>query len=129
MENTIGVGILGELAVRKELHRQGYAVYIPQCDNAQVDMIVEFKRGGFSRVQVKTVTKLRTSTSLEVKLQKHKYSGRVDCVAVYYPPEDIIAFVPYTNQDSIYLALKMAKNNQQDGRKWFYAYTEFPEYE
>jgi hypothetical protein len=129
LENTVSVGTLGELAVRKELHRQGYAVYIPQCDNAQVDMVVEFKKGGFSRVQVKTVTKLKTSTSIQVNLQKYKYSGRVDCVAVYYPPEDIIAFVPYTNQDSVHLALKNAKNNQRLGRHWFYAYSDFPESE
>ena len=129
MGDTIGIGTLGELATRKILHAQGYAVYIPQCDNAQVDMVVELKRGGFSRVQVKTVTKLKTSTSIEVKLQKHKYTDRVDVLAVYYPPEDIIAFIPYTNQDSIHLALKNAKNNQSKGRHWFYAYSEFPEFE
>jgi|TARA_R100001530_G_C4312791_1_gene153506 hypothetical protein len=129
LENTTGIGLLGELAVRKELHRQGFNVYIPQCDNDQVDMIVENKHGAFHKVNVKTATKMTTSTSIEVKLHKHRHSGRVDVLAIYYIPEDIIAFIPYMDQSTINLALRNAKNNQQDGRNWFWAYTEYPEFE
>ena len=92
-------------------------------------MVVENKHGDFHRVNVKTVTKMKTSTSIEIKLHKHRHSGRVDVLAIYYIPEDIIAFIPYMDQSTINLALRNAKNNQQDGRNWFWAYTEFPEFE
>ena len=131
LRNSVGVGSLGELAVRKELHKQGYNVYIPQCDNDGVDMVVEHrKHNTFKRVNVKTITKLKTSTSIEVRMAKHVGSGRVDCIAAYYMPEDVIAFIPYDNKaEYLNLALRNAKNNQNKRRLWFWAYTEFPEYE
>jgi len=131
LRNSVGVGSLGELAVRKELHKQGYNVYIPQCDNDGVDMVVEHrKHNTFKRVNVKTITKLKTSTSIEVRMAKHVGSGRVDCIAAYYMPEDVIAFIPYDNKaEYLNLALRNAKNNQNKRRLWFWAYPEFPEYE
>ena len=131
LRNSVGVGSLGELAVRKELHKQGYNVYIPQCDNDGVDMVVEHrKHNTFKRVNVKTITKLKTSTSIEVRMAKHVGSGRVDCIAAYYMPEDVIAFIPYDNKaEYLNLALRNAKNNQNKRRLWFWAHTEFPEYE
>tara|TARA_R100000687_G_scaffold75368_1_gene66772 strand:- start:312 stop:722 length:411 start_codon:yes stop_codon:yes gene_type:complete len=131
LRNSVGVGSLGELAVRKELHKQGYNVYIPQCDNDGVDMVVEHrKHNTFKRVNVKTITKLKTSTSIEVRMTRHVRSGRVDCIAAYYMPEDVIAFIPYDDKtDCFNLALRNAKNNQNKHRLWFWAYTEFPEYE
>ena len=131
LRNSVGIGSLGELAVRKELHKQGYNVYIPQCDNDGVDMVVEHrKHNTFKRVNVKTITKLKTSTSIEVRMAKHVGSGRVDCIAAYYMPEDVIAFIPYDNKaEYLNLALRNAKNNQNKRRLWFWAYTEFPEYE
>ena len=131
LRNSVGVGSLGELAVRKELHKQGYNVYIPQCDNDGVDMVVEHrKHNTFKRVNVKTITRLKTSTSIEVRMAKHVGSGRVDCIAAYYMPEDVIAFIPYDNKaEYLNLALRNAKNNQNKRRLWFWAYTEFPEYE
>ena len=131
LRNSVGVGSLGELAVRKELHKQGYNVYIPQCDNDGVDMVVEHRKHNiFKRVNVKTITKLKTSTSIEVRMTKHIGSGRVDCIAAYYMPEDVIAFIPYDNKaEYLNLALRNAKNNQNKRRLWFWAYTEFPEYE
>lgn len=127
--NSTAVGTLGELAVQKELHRQGYNVYTPLCDVDQVDMIVETSRGDFQRLNVKTCSKLKTSTSMEIRLSKHANSNRVDCIAVYYIPEDIIAFIPYENQSSINLALRNAKNNQNKNRLWFWALTDYPEFE
>ena len=131
LRNSVGVGSLGELAVRKELHKQGYNVYIPQCDNDGVDMVVEHrKHNTFKRVNVKIVTKLKTSTSIEIRMTRHVGSGRVDTIAAYYMPEDVIAFIPYDNKsECLSLALRNAKNNQNKHRLWFWAHTEFPEYE
>ena len=130
MKNTTDVGVLGELAVRKALVKQGYGgkVYLPESDTAQVDLIVEMTNGQFSRVQVKTVYKLKTTTSIEIKLDKYINTGRVDVVAIYFEPKDIIAFVPYDNQKTLNLALTTGKNNQRKGRKWFYQYERFPEF-
>ena len=131
LRNPAGSGHLGELAVRKELHRQGYNVYIPQCDNDGVDIVVEDQNHDkFTRVNVKTVTKLKTSTSIEVRMTRHVGTGRVDCIALYYAPEDSIAFIPYNNKmEFLNVALRNAKNNQQKDRVWFWAYRDFPEYE
>jgi len=123
------IGMLGELSVRKELHKQGYNVYVPICDTSQVDLIVEQDNGTFSKVNVKTVSKFTTRTSIQINCRKHVNTDRVDCIAVYWPPDDIVAFVPYTNQERITLALKTAKNNQKQGRNWFWSYTDFPEFE
>jgi len=123
-----GKGRMGELAVRKSLIAQGYKVYIPEVDNEQVDLIVEQDNGQFRRVQVKTVSKEKTGTSIEVNMTKYQKTGRVDVVAVYYAPKDMIAYVPYENQNSINLALTTGKNNQRKGRNWFYEYERFPEF-
>ncbi len=131
MRNSVGVGTLGELAVQKELHRQGYNVYVPLCDNDGVDLIVEDQNHNkFTKVNVKTISKLTTRSSIEIKMNKHIDTGRVDCIAVYFIPDDKIAFIPYDDKkDRFNIALKQAKNNQSKNRLWFYAYTEFPEYE
>ena len=113
MRNSVGVGTLGELAVQKELHRQGYNVYVPLCDNDGVDLIVEDQNHNkFTKVNVKTISKLTTRSSIEIKMNKHIDTGRVD-----------------DKKDRFNIALKQAKNNQSKNRLWFYAYTEFPEYE
>jgi len=126
---THGKGRIGELAVRKSLLQQGYdKVYIPDVDTEQVDLIVEQDNGQFRRVQVKTVLKKKTSTSLEVNMLKYKNTGRVDVVAIYYAPKDMIAYVPYEDQHSINLALTTGKNNQRKGRLWFYQFERFPEF-
>tara|TARA_R110000744_G_scaffold181079_3_gene300132 strand:+ start:10012 stop:10428 length:417 start_codon:yes stop_codon:yes gene_type:complete len=131
VRNSMGVGYYGELAVRKELHKQGYNVYLPQCDNDGVDLVVEHKNHDkFIRVNVKTFTKLKTNTSIELRMTKHVGTGRVQCVAVYYEPKDIIAFIPYNDKsDCLSIALGNAKNNQQKTRTWFWAYSNFPEFE
>ena len=128
MQTTNEKGTVGELAVRKDLLQQGYQVYLPECDTKQVDMIVEMSHGAFKRVQVKTIDRAKTTTSIEVRLAKHMNTNRVDVVAVYYKPKDIIAYVPYENEITIHLALTTAKNNQKTKRKWFYQYERFPEF-
>ena len=121
-------GTIGELAVRQELLRQGYNVYLPEVDIDHVDLIVELHNGAFQRVQVKTVTKPTTKTAIQVRCVKYVNSGRVDVVAVYYMPMDKCAFVPYNNEKMLSLALQTAKNNQSSKRVWFYQYEEYPEF-
>jgi len=122
------IGTIGELAVRQELIKQGYNVYIPEVDVSQVDLIVELENGSFQRVQVKTLTKPTTDTAIQIRCVKYVNSGRVDVVAVYYSPQDKCAFVPYNNEKMLSLALTTAKNNQTHKRKWFYQYERYPEF-
>ena len=81
----------------------------------------------FSRVQIKTVFRANRKTSIEVKLKKYS-TDSIDVLAIYYVPEDICAFVPYSNQDSIILAVSAAKNNQKHNRDWIWQYQEFPDF-
>ena len=124
---SINRGKIGELHCRKILLEAGYRVYLPEVDANQVDMVVEMANGAFKRVQVKTVTSLKTSTSIEIRLTKHVNTNRVDVMAIYYEPKGI-AFVPYNNEKVINLALATAKNNQSSKRKWFYQFERFPEF-
>ena len=120
--------MVGELAVRKNLLFTGYMVYLPECDANQVDLVVEMENGAFKRVQVKTGYRTNRTTSIEIRCAKHRNTNRVDVIAVYYVPKDIIAYVPYNNELTINLALTTAKNNQRSKRKWFYQYERFPEF-
>jgi len=121
-------GRIGELAIRQDLLSQGYNIYLPEVDVTQVDMIVETKIFAIKRVQIKCVTKLRRGTAIEVDTTKYKDTNRVDVVAIYYEPKNIIAYVPYENTHAISLALSTGKNNQTKGRKWFYSYEYFPDF-
>jgi len=126
--HTTHKGRIGELAVYQDLLTQGYHVYAPLVDTEQVDLVVETTSGLMKRVQIKTVMELKRGTSIEVNLTKYKNTNRVDVVAVYYLPKNIIAYVPYDNSHALSLALNTGKNNQIKGRKWFYSYELFPEF-
>ena len=126
--HSINKGKVGELAVRKALLKAGYNTYLPECDTAQVDLIVETANGHMKRVQIKSVSRANKRTAIEVNTTKYKDSGRVDVIAVYYAPKDIIAYVPYENTHAITLAMSTGKNNQRHNRKWFYSYERFPEF-
>lgn len=116
-------GWIGESVVARNLIEKGFGVYVPLVDDSGIDMVVDTGKN-LKRVQVKT--RISTaSTSVEVKVGKHKNSN-IDVIAIYYAPKDIIAYYPYNNEDSVYLALSTAKNNQESGRSWFYRYMEFP---
>mgnify|MGYP003127379464 FL=1 len=128
MKHSSDIGKMGELAVRKELIKQGYKVYIPESDTEQVDLIVELENKTYKRVQVKTISKPNKATAVEIRLLKYVNTNRVDIIAIYLVEKDIIAFVPYTNQKSLNLALTTAKNNQKKERKWFYQFARFPEF-
>tara|TARA_Y100000593_G_C4284872_1_gene324849 strand:+ start:749 stop:1138 length:390 start_codon:yes stop_codon:yes gene_type:complete len=128
VKHSSDIGKMGELAVRKELIKQGYKVYIPESDTEQVDLIVELENKTYKRVQVKTISKPNKATAVEIRLLKYVNTNRVDIIAIYLVEKDIIAFVPYTNQKSLNLALTTAKNNQKKERKWFYQFARFPEF-
>ncbi len=127
--STNSIGLIGELKTYQTLIMQGYAskIYKPISDEHHVDLIVECNQNKFDRVQIKTVTKMNTATSIEVKMGKYTKSDRVDVVAVYFAPKDAVAFVPYKNTNSITLALTTAKNNQGN-RNWFWQYERYPEF-
>ena len=126
--HSINKGKIGELAVYKDLIEQGYNIYTPVVDSDQVDLVVELKNGAMHKVQVKTVTELKRGTAVSVDLTKYKDKNRIDVVAVYYLPKNIVAYVPYDNSHALSLALSTGKNNQTKGRKWFYSYDRYPEF-
>jgi|TARA_R100000501_G_C2541821_1_gene60244 hypothetical protein len=124
--HSISKGKIGELAIRKDLIEAGYNIYLPECDSAQVDLVVELESGLMKRVQIKSVYSDRAKTSIEVNTKKYVNTGRVDIIAVYY--DEMIAYVPYDNQKTLQLAISTAKNGQTKDRHWFYGYKRFPEY-
>jgi hypothetical protein len=121
-------GAIGELAVKKYLTQANYPIYETLVDDDHIDFLVELPHGAFSRVQVKTVFKSRFPTSLEVRTERHTNSQRVDVIAIYYVPKDLIAFVPYNNEKHFVLAISHSKNNQLKTRNWIYQYSEFPDF-
>ena len=128
MINTIHKGFIGEIAVIKDLvtNYTNYNVFKPVIDEKGVDLIVERRKKEFLRVQVKTITEMKTKTSIEVRLHKYRNKDLIDIVAVYYAEKDLVCYVPYENENSINLALKPSKNNQMKNRRFFYQYMEFP---
>ena len=131
--SSIRKGKIGELAVIKDLcgDRYGYDVYVPVVDDNQVDLIVETKLGRFDKVNVKHVIKLKSKTSMELRVRQHHIKKRVDVMAVYYEPIGI-AYIPFRDMKypkSINLALFTAVNNQDKRRKYFYQYMRYPEFE
>ena len=125
--HTVHKGYVGEIAVIKDLTANyRYPVYKPIIDENGCDLIVERRKKEFLRVQVKTITDMKTDTAIEVRLHKYRKKDLIDIVAVYYTEKDIVCYVPYDNEASINLALKPSKNNQKKNRRFFYQYMEFP---
>ena len=121
-------GTIGELRVQSDLLLTNYDVYVPICDDHRVDLIVESSKG-FHKVQVKTVTRLTTKSSMEIRLAKYveeDMTHRIDVVGIYFEPSDIIAYIEYGDQLSFNLALKNSANNQKKKVRWFYDYMDFP---
>ena len=125
--HTVHKGYVGEIAVIKDLTANyRYPVYKPIIDEQGVDLIVERRKKEFLRVQVKTITDMKTDTAIEVRLHKYRKKDLIDIVAVYYTEKDLVCYVPYDNETSINLALKPSTNNQKKIRRFFYQYMEFP---
>ena len=128
-QTTINKGEIGEISIIRHLmsNYPQYNVFRPIIDDGQgVDIIVERRKKEFLRVQVKTITDMKTATSIEVRLHKYVKKDLIDIVAVYYTDKDMICFVPYKDQTTINLALKPSRNNQHKNRHYFYQYMEFP---
>ena len=127
VKDTNQKGYVGELAVLKDLvsNYPTYSVYQPVIDSG-VDFLVERRKKEFLRIQVKTITDMKTDTSIEVRLHKYRKKDLIDIVAVYYTEKDMVCYVPYNNEASINLALKPSKNNQAKHRRYFYQFMEFP---
>lgn len=125
MPGTKRIGWEGEQVVLKDLiMNQGMDVYTSVVDDNLCDMVVDTGKK-LKRVQVKTRSTLRGNTSVEVKLTKYVKS-KIDVIAIWYKPKNIIAYVPYKGEEFLLLAVETAKNNQEHGRNWFYRYMEFP---
>tara|TARA_B100001939_G_C16806604_1_gene558093 strand:+ start:330 stop:710 length:381 start_codon:yes stop_codon:yes gene_type:complete len=125
MPGTKRIGWEGEQVVLKDLiMNQGMDVYTSVVDDNLCDMVVDTGKK-LKRVQVKTRSTLRGNTSVEVKLTKYVKS-KIDVIAIWYKPKNIIAYVPYKGEEFLLLAVETAKNNQEQGRNWFYRYMEFP---
>lgn len=126
--NPSHIGFCGELFVKHHILQNypEYNVYEPMIDERGVDLIVERRKKEFIRVQIKTITDMKTDTAIEVRLHKYVKKDLIDVVAVYYVKKGWVCFVPYNNETSINLALKPSKNNQTKNRRFFYQYMEFP---
>jgi len=125
--HTVHKGYVGEIAVIKDLTANyRYPVYKPIIDEQGVDLIVERRKKEFLRVQVKTISDMKTDTAIEVRLRNYRNKDLIDIVAVYYLAKDMVCYVPYNNEASINLALKPSKNKQEKNRRYFYQFMEFP---
>lgn len=123
--NTVRIGFVGEQRVKIDLiERLGFHVYAPVIDDHMTDLLVDTGKN-IKKVQVKTTTKLKTKTSIEIPLKKYVNSD-VNIIAVYFMPKDLICYYPYNGEDCINLAVTTAVNNQDKGRNWFYKYMDFP---
>tara|TARA_B100001939_G_scaffold314607_1_gene299170 strand:- start:177 stop:605 length:429 start_codon:yes stop_codon:yes gene_type:complete len=125
---TVERGVIAELSIQKHLIGLGMNCYAPVADVNQVDLLVEISEGVFSRVQIKGIyTNEKGDTTCSVNLRKHS-ANKIDVIGVYYcnNGKEIIAFLPYFGEEQFQLAISNAKNNQQEDRKWIYAYSEFP---
>lgn len=122
--STKRTGWLGESAVVCDLISKGMDVYLPVVDDNLCDLVVDTGKN-IRRVQVKSRVAIKRGTSVEVKCHKYKGSS-IDVIAIHYITNNMIAYVPYKDQDSLNLAVSPAKNNQEMNRDWFYRYMEFP---
>jgi len=133
---SVRKGMIGELAVQMELLKGGYNVFTPVIDDFGVDLVVASpSKSKFWKVQVKHITKLTTTSSVELRTRQLEL---VDIVSVYYAPIGV-AHIPIKefkkpkkktqDRSSVHLALFTASNNQEIGRKYFYQFMKFPEFE
>jgi len=123
--NTTTIGSIGEYAIISDLLLQGVEVFKTCSDTENTDLVC-YHNGTFKRMQIKTVTKLKTRSSVEIKMHKHiKNADHIDYLGVYLTEDKICAYVPYNGEGSIMLALRRAKNCQNKKRKWFYEYMEY----
>ena len=95
--STTRIGKIGETAVLHDLisNYPQFDVYLPLVDDKGIDIMV-YTGSNYRRVQVKTLTKSRFATSIELKFKKHlKMNHEIDVLAVYFKPIDKIAYIPW----------------------------------
>lgn len=124
--STNRLGFIGEEMVKLDLldRYPEFQIYRPCVDDHLVDFLVDTGKS-IKKVQVKTRTKLKTKSAMEIRLGKYTKSD-IDVIAVYYKPKDLICYVPYSGEQCLNLAMTSAMNNQKSKRNWFYQYMEFP---
>lgn len=97
MHKTKSIGMLGELAVAKQLISLGYEVFQEVGDDSKIDLLVH-RMGRFIRVQVKTVS---SSSNGIVSVPRWKTTnGRktfytiddIDVMAMYVIDRDVILY-------------------------------------
>ena len=128
--STIKSGMIGETAVIHDLtiNYPEFEVYKPIVDDKGVDLLVDTGKS-YQKVQVKTLNKSKTDTSLEVDFRKHLNAKHdIHIFAVFFTPIKKIAYIPWEGQKRMQLAFKRAKNNQSKKRDSFYNYLDFPIY-
>ena len=126
--STVRRGKIGETAVLHDLtvNYPEFDVYVPLVDDKGCDILV-FTGSGYRRIQVKTVTKSRFATSVEIKFKKHITSKHnIDVMAVWFGPIRKIAYIPWKGEKCMVLAYRRAKSGMEKGRAWFYNYMDFP---
>tara|TARA_Y100001951_G_scaffold13671_1_gene8917 strand:- start:113 stop:547 length:435 start_codon:yes stop_codon:yes gene_type:complete len=126
--STTRIGKIGETAVIHDLatNYPEFDIYIPLVDDKGCDILVN-TGSNFKRVQIKTITRSRYATSVELKVKKHIImKHRIDVMAVWFGPIRKIAYIPWKGQERVQLAYRRAKNGQEKERDWFYNYMEFP---
>ena len=128
--NTLLKGRIGEVAVHLNLiSNYDFNLYFPDVDDRGVDLLVETSPSDFIKVQIKTVSAPNKNSSIEISVKDLDKQGdsRYDVLALYVVSLDKIAYIPYDKgRHSYTLALSPAKNNQREGRTWFYEYLMFP---
>ncbi len=126
-------GTLGELAVAKDLIKQGHEVFMQVGDYSVVDMIALVNKKPV-RIQVKTVLESRIKNVANAGATKIRGGKRIkyaaddfDIVAVYVVDRDEVAYVPMSLMLSTHsqgITLRFEGSPHNNGRKvhWFAAY-------
>ncbi len=134
-------GDLGELAVYKQLKREGLSVFPEFGSGSRVDAIAMDARGRLYKIQVKTTSSLPNGSAvlnlrkntLNKKYDYHYDENDVDLFALYIEDLDTVAFfttnylfVENKCRNSIMIRLVPAKNSQKKGSHLLSDFTSFP---
>jgi hypothetical protein len=128
------LGSLGEIAVAKDLIRQGYPCFTELGDNSRIDLIAIV-----DNVPVKIQVKAKTAGDGAIKISTRKtgpnnYIYRyketdVDVVAVYSHEYDAIGYISIReflgNDTNVTFRIVPTKNNQENGVRYLADYSEF----
>lgn len=125
-------GNLGEIAVIKELLKQGYSVFQEVGTGSRIDLIAVGTSAVPYKIQVKYCTTVAGAaslylrkTSLNRKYSFHYKETDVDVFALYVADKDIVLFIGATEafdgklqRNCITFRFEPAKNGHKDGRDY-----------